>query len=70
MLYTNIEEALKEAREMRREGAYTVVNSEAKVAYLSRRDVEYEDATGQDSFVRRNLEKKGFDVRPYWEQVF
>lgn len=69
IIYTDVDNAVRGARESRLRGDYTVVNKSTGVAYLSARDVTYEDSTGRSSAVRRNLEKQGYEVLPYWEQT-
>jgi hypothetical protein len=73
-----LDEIISKVIESRRAGGYTVINENEPqhsnprrfgVAYLSKRDVDYEKRTGEDSIVRRNLERKGFEVLPYWEQL-
>lgn len=43
-------------------------NRGAGEAFLSKREVDYEEATGLDSFPRKVLTKQGYLVLPYWEQ--
>lgn len=81
MSYVDLEEidrAVREAKELRRSGGYTVINRNQPqhwpskkfgVAYLSARDIEFEERTGEDSIGRKNLEKAGYEVHPYWEQL-
>lgn len=70
MYHIDIDEATREAQESRLLGDYTVVHKEMGIAYLSKRLTDWEEEKpGRSSKVRKNLEKMGYEVLPYHEQM-